>query len=313
MFNETPCPVCGSADYNHFLKGRDLNLNLPGTYVLVRCTKCGLVYLNPRPTTTETLSTFYPDLYDQYTVALDEDGWLRRLDRMYGLWKRFRFVQTRVPFGGCLLDIGCATGDFIHYVQHKQGWEAHGIELNTHAASIAQKKLSVRIIGRTLEDTDIPPASYEAVTMWNVFEHVINPRQTIRNIHQILKPDGWLILNMPNLDAHHARLFGIYWIGYEIPRHLNLFNTKSLESLLNEIGFRVDHTVCLYGSYFAFMSSIQFYLRDNFRQHTRLLRIVDRFLFSYPMRLILSPYFLLSDKMKWSTSITLIAQRENLP
>ena len=272
---ETPCPVCGSDNFRLFLTGNDLNVFLPGKFRLVRCNNCSLIYLNPRPNSAEKLEHFYPNNYDQYTIAPNKMGVLKNLSRNYGLWKRYRAISNCKPDGGNLLDVGCATGDFLGYIQKKPMWKGYGIEINSYASTYAQKEFGVKIIGKTLDDSSLPEESFDVVTMWNVFEHVIDPIRTLKIIYNILKPGGWLVINFPNLDSKHARIFGRYWIGYEIPRHLNLFSVGLFTEQLNQVGFRFDQSKCLYGSFDAFMSSLRFLIHDKYKTHKSLLRLVN--------------------------------------
>src|SRR5436305_1644830 len=83
------------------------------------------------------------------------------------------------------------------------------------------------------------PGSIDAVTMWDVLEHVPQPRQDLALVRRALRSSGTLVLSLPNIDSFSARMFGPYWAGWEVPRHMSFFNPKQIERLLSESGFSV--------------------------------------------------------------------------
>ncbi|MEZ4580535.1 MAG: class I SAM-dependent methyltransferase [Caldilineaceae bacterium] len=91
---------------------------------------------------------------------------------------------------GALLDVGCAAGTFLLAMSH-WGLDGNGVELN--AAEVARQtreRYGLDVIAGTLEDAHLAPAQFDAVTMWDVLEHVYDPAQTLREIHRLLKPGG---------------------------------------------------------------------------------------------------------------------------
>ncbi|MEM4239244.1 MAG: class I SAM-dependent methyltransferase, partial [Nitrososphaerota archaeon] len=141
------------------------------------------------------------------------------------------------------------------------------------------------------------------VTLWHTLEHMYNPLDALKKIHLLLKPDGFLIFSTPNLDSLDARLFGQYWIGYELPRHLQVFSYHTLSMLVNKSGFVILDMRCLYGSYAAAASSIRFWMRGKY-YNARWRKAMERVLFSLPLRVLASPYFFLIDKLRLSSAIT---------
>jgi len=205
---QVDCKLCGSRDYSTHLVGRDLSLDLAGIFRLVQCSCCGLVYMNPRPTR-KAMEALYPfESYDQYNPLLSEvRSWVRRLDWGYGIYKRARLVK-RWASGNRLLDVGCATGDFLEYMQQREGFDVWGVELNPHAAAYARARLNIPIYTGTLEEADLPAAAFDVVTMWHVFEHVFDPLSTAREVRRALKPGGVFVCHVPVLDSLDARVFG---------------------------------------------------------------------------------------------------------
>jgi 2-polyprenyl-3-methyl-5-hydroxy-6-metoxy-1,4-benzoquinol methylase len=301
------CNLCGSDRSHPFLQREDLSLGLGGMFRLCQCDECGLVYLNPRPTREEIIR-YYPEEYDQFNPAMvNEPSFISRWDRHYGLRKRCRAILD-FKSSGRLLDIGCATGDFIHAMQRYHGWEVYGVEISPFAAQYAREHLGLEVVTGTVEEAQWPAAFFDVVTLWNVFEHLFDPWGSLRGIHRVLKDDGLLTINTPNLDSFDAKLFGRYWIGFELPRHLYVFSENTLTQLLTDTGFRVVKRRCLYGSHAALASSFRFWVRANIHNPT-LRQIMEELLFLRIVRLLAAPYFFIMDRLLNSTAVTVFCKK----
>jgi len=300
------CNLCGFDSYTCHLVREDLNLYIPGNFQLVRCDNCGLIYQNPRPSTDE-LMTLYPQEYDQHQDAVKEAlSPIARFDRKYGLRKRSKAVRRHVERGR-LLDLGCATGDFLE-VMRDDGWEVVGIEPSPFASQWARDRLGLDVRTGTLETVALPDESFDVVTMWNVIEHLPDPQASLERIHRLLRTGGVLVLSTPNMDSVDARFFGPYWIGYELPRHLYVFSRRTLTEMIERTGYRVVETRCFYGSHAASMSSIRFWLRSR-RMNGRFRETLEQVLFSRPLRLMTSPFFYATDRLQLSSPLTVICSK----
>lgn len=289
------CNGCGSDRYETYLVRQDLSLFIPGDFRLVRCLDCGLIYLNPRPNE-QAISAFYAGDYDQYTPAVErERRRVVRIARRYGLRKRIRAILRYVP-SGRLLDVGCATGDFLAELQRWPGWDGYGLEPDLHACTYAVEQLGLPVEQGTLATTTYPAGFFDVATLWNVFEHVHDPSGALQALHRLLKPGGLLVISTPRVDSLGARLFGQYWIGYELPRHLYVFSHGTLSDLLCRGGFRLIGHSCLYGGYAAAASSVRFWLRAQ-SLSTGARKLLERALFSYPLRLLAAPGFTVMGRL----------------
>ncbi len=297
-----PCPLCKADDFTIFLVRRDLNTSLPGDFRLVRCNVCGLVYLNPRPTQ-ESFSSLYPDNYDQYIEpAQHSSSGVTQFGRTYGLRKRVLAV-TQHREAGKLLDIGCAKGEFLLAMRDLTRWDVFGVEPSLGASEYARTQAGLNVQTGALEQANYPDGFFDVITMWNVIEHLPDPLSTLKFIHRLLKPKGLLVFNTPSLDSWDARLFGPYWIGFELPRHYVVFSRKTLRDMLQTAGFGILNTRSIYGSHAASMSSMRFWLRslpmpDNLRG------LIEKILFSLLCRVLMAPVFFLMDRFNLSTAPT---------
>ena len=243
-----PCPLCDSHHPVLAYQLWDWPHGLGGLFSLVRCTSCGALYLDPRPGAAE-LALFYPADYAAYTrETLQEGAWLERQLRLYGLAKRCRTVAG-LARGGRLLDVGCATGDFIALMRSYGPWSVVGIELDSNVASLARERYGLEVLNGSVDALDLPPASFDVITLWDVLEHLPDPRVSLHRIATWLRPGGCLVIRTPDAGSLHARIWGPYWAGLDTPRHVVVFNRASLARLSTSVGLTVERMWSLSGSH----------------------------------------------------------------
>jgi len=127
-------------------------------------------------------------------------------------------------------------------------------------------------------------------------------------IHRILRPDGVLIIRIPNGNAWDAKLFGRYWAGYEPPRHLFVFNKYNISRLLCESGFKPIDFSSEFGSYMTFILNIRFWLTE-FNIPIKLKEIIIKLLYNPFMRILAIPLFSLLSLGTHGPSMTITAIR----
>lgn len=249
------CDLCGSDTPSLLLERVDRFSDKSFRYMI--CPECGLIYLNPRPGEDELLA-YYPEDYESYKTAESLRG-IARWRRQHALGILRRFVE-HYQRPGKLLDIGCATGEFLAEMR-SHDWKVRGIEVNAHIAKIAQARHGLDVFIGTLDKFDTPD-QYNVVTMWDVLEHLPSPCSALQKIHRMLSCDGRVIFCIPNMKSFDARLFGQWWTGWDAPRHLYMFPWQVLDVLLARADFEVEARHCILGGPGAFMLSFQFWL-DN--------------------------------------------------
>jgi SAM-dependent methyltransferase len=305
----TVCLLCGASDTQPLFTLADSLLGLPGTFYLVRCADCGLVYQNPRPTQAE-IGFYYPSEYDPFA----EPPWaisnpITRIVHLYGLKKRWKLVERWAPRRSGrrrILDVGCAKGSFL--AAGSADWDTVGVELTEGAAQFARSRFGLTVHQGTVEEVDLPAHSFDVITMWDVLEHVYDPCQTLKRIHDLLRPDGVFIARVPNLDAWEARFSGRYWAGLDQPRHIFVPDEASLRRLLHETSFLEVNRQCLSGSYNVLMLSWRFWLRQHARQR-RWRQLAQRALDNLATRAALTPLLWVVDKVfKKGPLLTFVAQ-----
>ena len=249
---QVKCDLCGHDDWHPFLYTTDRFTG--DKFTLVKCNHCNLIYLNPRPENFE-MQLYYPDDYEAYRLPHEHGSMLENWHAERTLEKQLDYVELYRSCRGTLLDIGCATGNFLHLAE-RRGWQVLGLEINEKAAMIAMQQFNLKVITQSLEIVELPHESIDVVTLWDVMEHLSSPREILIRIHKLLSPKGMIFLSIPNLNSYDQYLFGPNWIGWDSPRHFTLFTDKTIKRLLGETGFEIVDQRCLIGGRGAFLLSI---------------------------------------------------------
>jgi 2-polyprenyl-3-methyl-5-hydroxy-6-metoxy-1,4-benzoquinol methylase len=277
------------------------------TYTFCRCGGCGVLYQHPRPPRA-TIGRYYPadDSYPPFRAAVAAEPPLRRFARRRSLLKRCALVQRHVA-AGSLLDVGCATGDFLIEMAQQPGWRAFGAEPSAAAARYAAAAGALVARG-SLNTAAFAAGTFDAVTLWDVLEHVYEPRAALGEAVRLLRPGGILVISQPNTGSLDRRLFGDRWVGWELPRHLYLFPPPLLRELATAYGLREVERCCLYGSHSVMADSLT-YIAEK-RLGSAAGRRLGRVLRSLPTRLLAAPLFALIDALRLGGNITAVFVRE---
>ncbi len=233
MDRQPECPVCRSGE-------RVRPMLRKNSCELYRCATCDHIFVSPHPDE-EQIAALY-----SFDSGYQVQG-MQRFEEMRSFPPKFHRsldqIRRRIP-GGKLLDVGCSTGMFV-YLAKQAGFEAHGVELNKDTAAIARANGLDVTIG-TLDDATLPRASFDAIHMGDLIEHVPRPEDVLCQARALLRSGGALLVLTPNHDAFFPRatyrlfrMFGIPWSHPAPPLHLNQFSRKSLAALVEREGFSV--------------------------------------------------------------------------
>lgn len=227
------CPWCGSnkAQINLWLKDEFLTKK---DFHICECLNCGLLYTMPRPSKEKIGAYYKSDEY--YSHQENKKGFVPRLYeaiKKINLKHKFRLASRDLPVGK-LLDIGCGVGDFLHLAEHN-GWQCTGVEPSEEAREIARQ----RIKGDLLYSEDLeqlPDQSFDLITMWHVLEHVDDLKWQVAQLQRLIKPNGRIVIAVPNYRSYDGRFYNAYWAAYDVPRHLNHFNKTVLTKIFKTSG-----------------------------------------------------------------------------
>jgi len=230
------CPVCGSDIFDPFISGTDYFLT-GEKFEIVKCNSCGFRFTNPRPKA-EELGKYYESA--EYISHSDTRKGLfaavYQQVRKYTLGRKLAMISNFQQKGE-ILDIGCATGQFLNYMSD-HGWKTTGIEPDEKTRARAISEYGLQVFPEEKLNS-FNKASFDVVTMWHVLEHVADLKGRMKQIKNLLKPQGTLIIAVPNSDAYDAKKYGEFWAGYDLPRHLYHFTKSDVKLLVEKFGFTI--------------------------------------------------------------------------
>jgi len=220
------CLVCGEP-------GRDRLFELARP--IVRCRGCGLVYAEidgPAPT----------HLYDEryYKGLVYADYIADRPAIHKNAARALRELEAMIP-GRSLLDVGCAAGFFLEAARER-GWRVKGVEVSEYASEHARRELGLDVRTGSVTDLAGNTPRFDAVTLWDVIEHLDRPDLALRRIRSLLRPGGVVAISTGDYGSFVARAFGRRWRLFADPTHLFFFDKRGLARLLAAAGFHVVRT-----------------------------------------------------------------------
>lgn len=222
------------SENNQFIIVKDHSVSKE-TFSLLHNKEYDLLKTHPTPAL-DVLGKYYEsEDYISHT-----DGKRTMFEKIYHLVKRnaikgkVSLITSEQKQKGKLLDIGSGTGDFLVEAKN-QGWEILGFEPNVDAKNLAINK------GVTFTEDifELPENSFDVVTMWHVLEHVPNLEEYITNLKRIVKPNGTIIIAVPNYKSYDAKYYNRFWAAYDVPRHLWHFSKTSIKRLFSDVNIEL--------------------------------------------------------------------------
>jgi len=230
------CNLCGSNNIRVLFHN-----NL---YEIVRCNRCGLVYLNYSPSI-EELKNFYSKEY--FKGAKNREAHLDYLYEREVLDVNFRKRLSKIEelsIKGKILDIGCAMGFFLAQAKI-YNWDTHGVEISEFASTYARNELHLNVFTGDFLDVDFSNNIFDVITMWDTIEHLRDPSSCLLKAYDLMNDYGLLVLSTGDIDSILARIMGKYWHIISSPQHLFYFSATTVTKILNKAGFEViniDHS-----------------------------------------------------------------------
>lgn len=235
------CPVCDASVYRvryepwvdevDPAKLYGAASGIPGTQRLVECSNCGMVFENPR---------YDADTIVKGYMASNEAGHDSQYPmRVNSFLRALRKHQSFLPPPGArVLDIGTAGGAFLE-AAHAYGYDAHGMEPSADLVSRGKAR-GLQIEQGTIDNHTFKAASFDMISLWDVIEHLSDPKTALEEIKKLLKPDGVLLINYPDIGTFQAKIAGrrFWWI---LSVHLHHFSRKTIVDICNRTGFEVFH------------------------------------------------------------------------
>jgi len=208
-------------------------------FQLIQNSEYGFLETQPQPSSDKLPEYYQSEDYISHTDSkrnLFEKAY--HLVRSISLKKKLNLINSLASEEKKLLDVGCGTGDFLKTAQ-QNNWQISGIEPNKEARDIANKKTNNSVF-ETEQLLKFKPNSFNVITLWHVLEHLPNLEEQIAIFKKLLKPNGTLIIAVPNYKSYDAKHYKQFWAAYDVPRHFWHFNQASISKLVSKQSFKVE-------------------------------------------------------------------------
>ena len=234
--NNIPCGFCGSNENKFLFNGKDRLHGKGGVFSYVKCSKCGLVYMNPQ-IGMEELADFYPNDYAPHLSKSDKSKQSQKKMRKKSLLPED--VLQKLNENTMLLDVGCGSGKFLDETKKLTNTQVCGIDISKTAVDTAKQNFGLDIFHGTIAEAPYEDNSFDLITAWQYLEHIQNPLEVLSKINRLLKPNGICMIGIPSIDSMNAKLFKEKWYGLDCPRHLYLYTPETITKLMEKANFVV--------------------------------------------------------------------------
>jgi len=234
----THCPGCDSSSVKFVLDTKDYSIS-GRSFSIWECANCTLRFTQDVPDSASIGPYYKSENYISHTnTSMGFVNRLYQIVRKKTLRQKRRLIcKTTGKQRGTLLDVGSGTGAFVNEMK-QNGWEVTGLEPDEDARRVAKESFHCE-----LKSTDVllslPENAFDAITLWHVLEHVHDLKNYLHQFKKLLKPDGRLVIAVPNYTSFDASVYRQYWAAYDVPRHLYHFSPLSMKLLVHKNGMRI--------------------------------------------------------------------------
>jgi len=222
------CNICGNT--------RGTLIITKNNYDIVKCSNCGLVYVN-HSFSEQQLKNFYKeDYYSSKFDFLYKNYFAEKEIRINNFTKELSSL-LKYTNRGKLLEIGCAAGFFLEVA--KKYFTVQGIELSEYSSGFAKNTMGLPVNTGDLFSANFRSGDFDVVVMWDVIEHLKDPKSTLIEINKILKTGGILALSTGNINANIPKNNLSEWKMLMPPWHLFYFSKETINKILKESGFEI--------------------------------------------------------------------------
>jgi len=252
------CPNCGNKNISFVLNAKDYTVS-GQQFEIWECNNCTQRFTQNIPSKQEIVKFYQSENYISHSDT--SKGLINNLYhkvRKRTLLQKKKLVQDFTgKKTGNILDIGAGTGAFLHTMKLAV-WNTTGLEPDETARKKAVELYDLNL-KKTEEFVHLPAESFDAITMWHVLEHVHDLHTYIEQLKVLLKPRGKIFIAVPNYTSFDAQLYKEFWAAYDVPRHLYHFSPKSMETLINSHGMKIEKIKPMwYDSIYVSMLSEQY-------------------------------------------------------
>lgn len=190
-----------------------------------------------------------PSYYESEDYISHTDSKKSLVDKVYQLVKgyalknKLKLINSFQTIEKNVLDVGCGTGDFLLTCKNNN-WNVVGVEPNKKAKKIAEQKLHDKTIFENINQ--LQGKQFDIITLWHVLEHVPDLNEYISKLKALLKPNGVLVIAVPNYKSFDASYYKNFWAAFDVPRHFWHFSQKSISVLFSKVGLKVENVLPMY-------------------------------------------------------------------
>ena len=228
MNNPPPCALCRSTETTFFGEKNG--------HKLYCCLTCELMFVHPIP---KNLSDVYGKEYFKKEAGNTFHGYTdydKDKEPMRSVFEKYLARAEKLVLGRRVFDVGAATG-YVLDIAKRRGWQTFGSELSDYAGRVAMSRGHSMTIGSLTSTSSLP--TVDLVMMWDVLEHVDEPRAYITAVNHMLTEKGILMISTPDKNSMWSRMMGMRWHLIVPPEHVYYYSPKNMRALLSECGFEI--------------------------------------------------------------------------
>lgn len=230
------CIICRDKSYKY----RTFDEYSLVPYSMFKCESCGHGMVLPQASKTDLIKYYNKGYFKSESpkdkgygdYKNDRDNFIKTFNR------RLKRVKPYIPNSGKIIEIGCAYGYFLEVIKDK--YDYIGIDIVPFAKDNINLETS-KVMCRDLMECNFDKGSFDIAFMWDVIEHLVEPREYIRYLYNILREGGCVVILTQDFDSMAEKLMGKRWEMYKNDEHLYHFTRQSISILLEQEGFRVSY------------------------------------------------------------------------
>ena len=241
-----PCPGCKMKEFSIVTETMDYDYRTTDmVFQIVRCKHCNLIYMNPRPKLSE-IHKIYPPNYSAYQFHNIKNRIIRNARNFMQRKKAFRILDALPPSHSLprIIDVGCGSPALLNLIDtvSSRKLELYGNDFNPRVLELVESA-GFKAIPGAFEKIDFENNFFDLIIMNQVIEHLFDVPGILNKSFQLLKPNGVLYIETPSEDGLDTKLFQRHnWGGYHVPRHLQIFNARTIMKTLSRYGFSIEKT-----------------------------------------------------------------------
>jgi 2-polyprenyl-3-methyl-5-hydroxy-6-metoxy-1,4-benzoquinol methylase len=299
-FSLKKCLICDGDEFSYLLSSEDKYSNEKKKYHILSCKGCGYSFTYLQPNT--DLTSFYPNDYRQFKKGISSFQ-----KKIYQIYYGLFFPLKLFPKGAEVLDLGSGNGILSFFLKNK-GYKVTCVEKNETSANYAKIFFDLEVLNCELQDAGFPDSSFDIVILRHSLEHIDGIQSIMKEMRKILKKDGQIFLEVPNINSLESKIFQSNFYHLDMPRHIHHFNVDTLKRLFDKFDFKLKYLGSDNYMPHSFSMSIIYFIEKLIQ--TRFPCIIRKviILTLYPLSLV---FGLIVSSLGNGSIIRLLASKEN--